>query len=356
MDKFKPMLWDIFCKVIDNYGDIGVCWRLAADLASRGERVRLWVDDPSPLAWLAPAGCTGVEVLPWLPHSPIAEPGDRVIEAFGCELPPQFQAALARKSALHGPVPWINLEYLSAEPFAERSHGLPSPVLSGPASGLTKHFFYPGFTDRTGGLLRERGTMEQRSAFDRAQWLAAQGISFAGERVVSLFCYEPAALPTLLEDLAGGALPCRLLVTPGRAAQAVKAIAGDRSAWGSLAMAWLPALPQTEFDRLLWACDLNLVRGEDSLVRALWAGNPLVWQAYPQDDGAHHRKIDAFLDAVSAPASLRQFHAAWNSASALPLPGFDLPAWGLAMRQAREGLLRQDDLATRLLRFVEKKR
>jgi hypothetical protein len=21
--------WDIFCRVIDNFGDIGVCWRLA---------------------------------------------------------------------------------------------------------------------------------------------------------------------------------------------------------------------------------------------------------------------------------------------------------------------------------------
>ncbi len=356
MDKFKPMVWDIFCRVIDNYGDIGVCWRLGADLASRGERVRLWVDDPSPLAWLAPQGCDGVDVIHWSPHAAVAEPGDRVVEAFGCELPLQFQTALARKAALHGAIPWVNLEYLTAEPFAERSHGLPSPVLSGPASGLTKHFFYPGFTSRTGGLLREPATMSHRAAFDRAQWLAQQGIAFAGEQLVSLFCYEPAALPALLDQLAAGAQPSRLLVTPGRATLAVKAVAGGRDAWGSLAITWLPPLPQPEFDRLLWACDLNFVRGEDSLVRALWAGNPLVWQAYPQEDGAHHQKIDAFLDAIGAPASLRQFHAAWNGAGTAALPQPDLPAWGQAMLKARTSLLRQDDLASQLLRFVQKKR
>ena len=32
------MLWDLFCRVIDNHGDLGVCWRLARDLAARGER------------------------------------------------------------------------------------------------------------------------------------------------------------------------------------------------------------------------------------------------------------------------------------------------------------------------------
>ena len=49
-------LWDIFCQVIDNYGDIGVGWRLATNLAARGQRVRLWLDNSSVLRWLAPGG------------------------------------------------------------------------------------------------------------------------------------------------------------------------------------------------------------------------------------------------------------------------------------------------------------
>ena len=138
--------WDIFCRVVDNHGDLGVCWRLAVDLAERGETARLWVDDESALQWMAPLGHPGIELIRWgKPHGPLAEraPGDVVIEAFGCELPALFAKRMAQRT----PAPcWINLEYLSAEAYVERSHGLPSPQLAGPAAGLRKWFFYPGFT------------------------------------------------------------------------------------------------------------------------------------------------------------------------------------------------------------------
>src|SRR5438132_9646043 len=116
------LLWDLFCRVVDNFGDIGVCWRAAADLASRGERVRLWVDDPGALAWMAPQGRPGVEVITW--HATAADeatPGDVVIEAFGCQLPDAFVSRMAQ--ADRAPV-WINLEYLSAEAYVARSHRL----------------------------------------------------------------------------------------------------------------------------------------------------------------------------------------------------------------------------------------
>ena len=50
----RPSLsWDIFCTVVDNYGDIGVCWRLARQLAAEhGFAVRLWVDDLASFARL----------------------------------------------------------------------------------------------------------------------------------------------------------------------------------------------------------------------------------------------------------------------------------------------------------------
>src|SRR4051812_32943786 len=127
------MRWDIFCNVIDNHGDIGVCWRLAAELATRGETVRLRIDDPDALAWMAPLGARGVEVLPW---AALPGRGDVVIEAFGCDLPLGFQALIADRAKAQGVSPaWINLEYLTAETFAERTHGLPSPVMNGPATG-----------------------------------------------------------------------------------------------------------------------------------------------------------------------------------------------------------------------------
>lgn len=372
-------VWDIFCKVIDNFGDIGLCWRLAVDLASRGHTVRLWVDDASALRWMAPAGCEGVHVLPWpqegkpldLQAAGLAQqPTDVLVEAFGCEIAPEFLAACADAAQASGRTPvWINLEYLSAEDYVERSHTLPSPVQNGPAAGWTKWFFYPGFTDNTGGLLREPGLLERQAQFDRASWLQAHGIPGEGQTLVALFCYEPPALQSLLAQFARQGLqgrPVRLLVAAGRAAAAVRALAGDNPGQiggTQLSISYLPLLAQTEFDHLLWACDLNFVRGEDSVVRALWAGKPFVWQIYPQHDNVHLAKLQAFLDWLQAPPSLRAFHAAWNSQEAPqgaatdppPLPA-DLPIWQAATQASRARLAAQDDLATRLLGFVAKKR
>ncbi len=343
------MRWDIFCKVIDNYGDLGVCWRICAELAARGDTVRLWVDDATALAWMAPGGCEGVQVLPWGPASPAPEPGDAVIEAFGCDPHPAFQAAIAQAARARGRQPaWINLEYLSAEAWVERCHGLPSPVLSGPASGLTKRFCYPGFTARTGGLTRERDFDARRAAFDREAWLASQGLPVRGERLVSLFCYEPPALAGLVRRWQAGTRPTRLLVTAGRARAALEAAFPQGAAAGSLAVTCMPHLTQSDYDCLLWACDLNFVRGEDSLVRALWAGRPFVWQIYPQDDGAHVAKLEAFLDWLQAPAACRAWHRAWNGLDTT-LPDSDPATPGLLEPpQPVRSLGNQPDLVTHL--------
>lgn len=414
-----PLRWDIFCQVIDNFGDIGVCWRLAANLAARGQQVRLWLDDASALAWMAPQEVPGVQVLPWPVQVPEGGMGEVVVEAFGCAVAPAVLAAMAQQAQQANRAPasgrtggergfspvWINLEYLSAEPYVERCHALPSPVFSGPGAGLTRHFFYPGFTAGTGGLLREPDLLERQAQFDRSAWRERQGVA-ASARVVALFCYEPVALPALLEQLACAAPHSHLLVTPGRATAAVQALEtgegpqrpnkagrthpapdavgaaaaigaanaalpaalenpqksslqGRLRLGGQLSISYLPAVDQAQFDHLLWASDLNLVRGEDSLVRALWAGQPLVWQIYPQGDMAHHGKLHAFLDWLQAPASLRRFHAVWNGVETGPLPTLDastLQAWAECVQAARARLLAQANLATQLLGFVDKRR
>ena len=353
------MLWDIFCKVIDNHGDIGVCWRLSTQLAGRGERVRLWVDDASALLWMAPRGHPRVQVLAWAAQA-AAQPGQVVVEAFGCELEPAFQAALAEQARRGGRQPaWINLEYLTAEPFAERNHRLPSPLLAGPAAGLTRHFFYPGFTPRTGGLLREASLTQRQSQFDRDGWLDVQGIAGGDDaRLVSLFCYEPAGLDRLLLQWARAPRTTRLLATAGRTAAALRSalhqLDRDNPAWNRdarLSISWLSLLSQRDYDHLLWACDLNFVRGEDSLVRALWAGKPLVWHIYPQQDAAHHRKLEAFLDWLDAPAGLRDFHRAWNGIGG-DAPEPDIDSWAACVDRARERLLAQPDLITQLMRLA----
>ena len=359
-------LWDIFCRVIDNYGDVGVCWRLAADLAARGEQVRLWLDDARALAWLAPDGTPGVTVKRW---NDSLQPGDLsvgdvLIEAFGCEVDAGFLAACAQQAADTGHQSvWLNLEYLSAEAFVERCHGLPSPVLAGPAKGLRKYFFYPGFTPATGGLLREADLAVRQASFDREAWLRRLAIPFQGERLVSLFCYEPTALPALLEQLAADEQPTRLLVTPGRATAAVQArlacMNSTHAEWKAqdrLKFTYLPALSQLDYDALLWSCDLSFVRGEDSLVRALWAGKPFVWQIYAQSDNAHQAKLEAFLDQMQAPPSLRTFHQVWNGLSQAALPELKLAEWRRSVSSARARQLQDDDLVTKIIRFARKNR
>lgn len=370
----RALQWDIFCRVIDNHGDLGVCWRLAQNLAARSQQVRLWVDDPSALSWMAPQGAPGVELHHWQEAETLTDapaPATHVmVEAFGCEIPATFiaatvQARRARPDHTTAPA-WINLEYLSAEPYVERSHALPSPVMHGPAAGWTKRFFYPGFTPRTGGLLREADLLARQDSFDAQVWLASQGVAAQADTVqASLFCYEPAALPGLLTHWRKAGHHGRtvnLLVTPGRAWAAVQACGLPLAEEGLLRIHPLPYLSQLDFDHLLWACDLNLVRGEDSLVRALWAGKPLVWQLYPQDDGAHVDKLRAFLMMCQAPPCAQAWHAAWNPAQAqgepaLPVPYPDAQAWAQWQGQAGElkhRLLAQDDLASLLIGFVDK--
>ncbi|MCK9686728.1 elongation factor P maturation arginine rhamnosyltransferase EarP [Scleromatobacter humisilvae] len=359
------LLWDVFCRVIDNFGDIGVCWRLACNLAERGQRVRLWIDDTTALRWMAPDGHDGVEVAAWLAATSFPPPGDVVVEAFGCDPAPAFLAAMA---AADRPPVWINLEYLSAEPYVERSHALASPQMSGPARGLAKWFFYPGFTAVTGGLLREPALSAEQAVFDRDAWLAAQGLGLRdGERLVSVFCYPGAPVDRLAASLAADGRPTLLATAPGAATGAVRAALATLGEPAALRQHPLPWLTQSGFDRLLWAADLNFVRGEDSWVRAQWAGRPFVWQAYPQDDGAHGPKIGAFLAlslATAAPdaaETIRDWTAAWN---ALDDPAAALPAWtpqalaatGAAARAWRDRLTGSADLVTRLLAFVREKR
>jgi len=362
-------LWDVFCHVVDNLGDIGVCWRLAANLAASGQQVRLWIDQPEPLRWMAPGAVEGtypwVEVIPWTMPLPAGRceslaPAQVWVETFGCHPPKDAQTALAGQLAKGATPPvWLNLEYLSAESYVERSHGLPSPVMSGPLKGLGKWFFYPGFTAATGGLLRETDLIERQAGFDAPAWLLQKKLPAISAKRISVFCYEPTALPDLIRGASSDGGPIDWLVTPGRAAQAMNAALADCHLPESSHVHFLPAFPQNEFDHLLWTCDLNLVRGEDSLVRAIWAGKPFVWHIYPQEDHAHHAKLDAFLDWLEAPESLRRFHHIWNGMSKAESiwPGWSVVSeWHDCVQLARSRLLAQRDLATQLLDFAFKNR
>ena len=347
--------WDIFCTVVDNYGDIGVCWRLARQLAfDPGRRVRLWIDDLASFRKIRPdIACgvdaqtsRGVEIRWWREPFPATEVADVVIEAFACDPPASYVAAMARRQPR--PV-WINLEFLSAENWVLGCHGLPSPH---PSLPLVKHFFFPGFDKATGGLLMEPGLLESRERFQHAELEQARfweelGLPapHADEAQVSLFCYPDGAVEGLLQAWASSGAPLRCLVPEGIATAALSAFfATDALAPGAvlrkngLEVRIFPFLDQDQYDRLLWACDLNLVRGEDSFVRAQWAARPMLWQIYPQAEGAHLPKLQAFLDLYctglppETAAALRRFWQTWNRGDAAGVES----AWPEFWRQRLE--------------------
>ena len=390
------MRWDIFCTVVDNYGDIGTCWRLAQQLAHEHEAdVRLWVDQLQGFAQLCPAVSTTadqqrvgpVEIRHWRSDFPQVEAADVVIEAFACEVPESYIAAMARRTVAPA---WINLEYLSAEAWVEGCHRLPSLRTKWP---LTKYFFFPGFTPQTGGLLRERDLLGKRAAFDAAaetEFWRSVGLPVRrdGELRVSLFCYRNAALPDLLQCWAEGQGAVTVLATPGPAADQVAAwfgkpfVPGTPLRRSALTVYPLPFLPQPDFDRLLWSCDVNFVRGEDSLVRALWAGRPLVWQVYPsrpttsssmlaaagQAEETHLVKLEAFLSRYldgfepqpkcSTGAVVRQCWQAWNGRGSIASAWPDFAAQRKTIEQQGKvwasALDQTGDLAHNLVSFVRR--
>ncbi|MFS2114027.1 elongation factor P maturation arginine rhamnosyltransferase EarP [Herbaspirillum frisingense] len=370
---------DLFCKVVDNYGDIGICWRLARQLAhEHGLAVRLWVDDlvsfrriwPEVQTDAATQELAGVTVQHWRGqdgHYGPADVADIVIEFFGCEIPPGYVEAMAQRPVK--PV-WFNLEGLSAETWVEGCHTLPSPHRS---LKLTKYFFFPGFNQRTGGLTVEAGLEAQRQAFLASNagpaLLARLGVTAQEAQAckVSLFCYDYAPIRELFASWQDSPVPVTCLVPEGVGRAVVEdflaapMIPGAGATRGALSVRVLPFVAQTDYDRLLWSCDLNFVRGEDSFVRAQWAGKPFIWNIYHQDKNLHHTKLNAFLKIYHpATAAVADLNRAWNGAYPGELDWHanwrtlqtELPVVTEAAGQWLQEMLANGDWMDNLLRFA----
>ena len=241
-------------------------------------------------------------------------------------------------------------------------------------NGLQKYFYFPGFQEGVGGLLREAGLLERRQAFQadaqlRQAFLGSLGVQIKdGERLISLFAYENPAVAAWLDVLAASVRPTLLLVPEGRVLRDVAAwlglpalSVGEQQVRGGLRIQVLPFVRQEDYDLLLWSCDFNAVRGEDSFVRAQWAGRPFVWHIYEQEEGIHLEKLEAFLALYTAEmdevlkAPLVAFWHAWNGEGELAATWLTLEAqlpqcaawaerWSLANG-------RKTDLAAGLVRF-----
>ena len=358
------MRWDIFCQIVDNYGDAGVCWRLARSLTSlHGQEVRIFCDDLPTLNLLAsgvdPEIKRRIDVQPWESsysnsRHPVDTP-DVVIEAFGCELPERYLTGLliARKKPII-----INLEYLSAEPWVVDFHQKASPQ----AHGIPKYFFFPGFQPETGGILID--PKPKTACINSDNIPASLGISWKRMRPntkrISVFCYPDAPLLRWLQDLGTLGENIDVVLTHGQLEQLQFSTGHSTSAPplpDAIQLISIPFVSQDEYDWVLSQCDFNIVRGEDSFIRAQLAGKPFIWHIYPQEDRAHEVKLAAFLDLYLENASpeLKQSVVAamdW----AMPNEWFQsMGSWGTHSKAWQDDLMsKQADggLAARLIRFV----
>ncbi|MCD8565944.1 MAG: elongation factor P maturation arginine rhamnosyltransferase EarP [Burkholderiaceae bacterium] len=351
---------DLFCQVVDNLGDIGVMWRLARQLTTeKNWTIRLWVDRLESFKTIAPQidpslpiqTCNNIEVRQWPKVWQPTSPHQVVIAGFSCELPDDYLKLLAGTT---NPA-WLQLEYLSAQDWVSSFHGLHSKR----NDALKPVFFFPGFNEQTGGLIREFELIEQRNHWiaqqEQASWLASIGISIpSNTRLVSVFTYPHAPLHLLIDQLEQTGERFHLVMpsTLPSSTRLPKSEAGEQITWQAIEF-----LTQPDYDKLLWASDLNLVRGEDSFVRAIWAGKPMLWQIYPQKDGVHHPKLDAWLSLADLPISIGQAMHEWadgNLATDLTpwLTDHGWQAWQQASQALCGELAKQSDLATRLDAWV----
>jgi uncharacterized repeat protein (TIGR03837 family) len=325
----SPPDLDILCKVVDNFGDIGVVYRLAKSLSQLPEapRIRLIVDKLDAFAALAPSvhvkasfqTVYGWDIYPWS-GAGVAEarraftlrPARIIIECFACGRPDWLEELIFDPQAEASLI--VDLEHLTAEAYAEEFHRLPSLTRS---STVRKAMFFPGFSPKTGGLLMDRDFLLslERAGSDpgrtglRRELLA--GLPAPLEEVaepdrgarpaleerfwISVFGYER-DYGRAVADLAafGRERPLLALAAAG------KSQACFRGAWEEAGRPFpllgLPFLPQETWDSLVAACDFSIVRGEDSWSRAALSGRPFLWQAYPQEGRHQLVKVQAFLD------------------------------------------------------------
>lgn len=301
---------DLLCTVVDNYGDAGVVLRLARGLKKLQPdlRLRILTDQPRVFETLGSPRLLSPVPLLALDKDPGEAPAQFLIQAFDCPLPDWLRTALAEGGKRHL---LLNLEYLSAEDWVEETHLLPS--LSG-ISGVDRIFFMPGFTPKSGGLIFGHVPPPSRLGasdhLDQARWDFLNALETRGlpkrngletELWLSLFSYEydyrdlVAALAAWQDR---SRRRVRLLLAPGRGAGGM--VEPWEAAGRPFALEPLPFLPQDGYDRMLDLCDLNLVRGEESLARAALCGRPFVWHAYLQQDRHQLVKVQALADRLGA--------------------------------------------------------
>lgn len=303
---------DIFCEIIDNYGDIGVVYRTAKELQKifPESKIRVFLNRldefkkiNSQVIDLPSQNIDGIE---YITFDYLRDNANKlltaqvIIEAFGCQIPKEYMEIAYDNSEL-----LINLEYLSAEDWIEDFHLQSSPLGRGK---LKKVFFMPGFTEKSGGVIADSNYLERiQRVLENKEFYEKKYLSDIEDRenkiIGTLFSYEKNFTP-LLEDLKKLDKDVVILAMGEKTQDSLRKILKNFSIedfrnslkYGKIEIRFLNFLNQEEYEELINIVDFNFVRGEDSFIRAVLTGKPYMWHIYCQEEYAHMDKIEGFLD------------------------------------------------------------
>ncbi len=337
--------------MIDNFGDAGVCLRLCRDFSKKNYEVRLFCNNVNILNKITnseDASNRFLSLLSWSDKNMDYSPSEVVIQAFSVRLPDNLIKKIKNR---HSTV--VNLEYLTAEPFAEDCHKLPSY-----ADGFESFFFFPGFTKKTGGVVIEDSFLDKLTKTNRKE-----------SQKITLFSYENEKVKNVINSLNKEKFILNIFEGKGlnnfNNLLKLNLSAGDEYKLNELTVRVLPMVSQDEYDSYLIDSKLNLVRGEDSIVRAMLTGNPFLWHIYPQEEDAHKDKIEALFDRMSEVCSskkdveiLRQLTLSYNGFSDY-LDSFNLLGfyenWKKLSKEWSDHLISLGSLTDNLITFLKTK-
>lgn len=279
---------DIFCQVIDNYGDVGVTYRLAREFKRvyPNKKLRFVINQIEELNLIRKS--ENIEVILYKDISKMENSADLIIESFGCEIPKEYMDKALKNSKLI-----INLEYFSAEKWVDDFH-LQESFLGG---NLKKYFFIPGLSEKSGGILLDNEFLERKKKVEanKEYYLEKFGIKEKYDLIGSVFSYEK-NFDSLIEELKKLNKKVILLILSEKTQKNFIKYFDNGNNYDKIKFVKLPFFTYDKYEELLALCDFNLVRGEDSFVRALLLGKPFLWHIYPQDENTHIKKLESFLE------------------------------------------------------------
>ena len=279
---------DIFCQVIDNYGDVGVAYRLAREFKRvyPNKKLRFVINQTEELNLIRKS--EDIEIILYKDISKIENSADLIIESFGCEIPKKYMDKALKNSKLI-----INLEYFSAEKWVDDFH-LQESFLGG---NLKKYFFIPGLSEKSGGILLDNEFLERKKKVEanKEYYLEKFGIKEKYDLIGSVFSYEK-NFDSLIEELKKLGKKIILLILSEKTQKNFIKYFDNNNYYDKIKFVKLPFFTYNKYEELLALCDFNLVRGEDSFVRALLLGKPFLWHIYPQDENTHIEKLESFLE------------------------------------------------------------